>query len=108
MNVQNFVTAFEKMRLENLGKTYDRRELGLLALQYGIYFNSTMWASGLGSLFNSSKIGSKCIYSFKNNVTSVAAIEEISRNIREYKHNNQRTIEHAKNILRKFGIKRVD
>lgn len=108
MNVQKFLAAFEEMRSHNLGKQFERRELGLLAIQYGIYFNSTMWACGLSSLFFVGKIGPKYVYSFKNIVTTPAQITDLSDRIRAYKHNNERTIEHAKNILRRFGIHNVD
>ena len=108
MNVQKFLAAFEEMRSHNLGKQFERRELGLLAIQYGIYFNSTMWACGLSSLFRVGKIGPKYVYSFKNIVTTPEEIRELSGRIHTYKHNNARTIEHAKKILRRFGIHNID
>lgn len=108
MNVQKFLAAFEEMRSHNLGKQFERRELGLLAIQYGIYFNSTMWACRLGSLFHVGKIGPKYVYSFKNTVTTPEQISELSTTIRAYKNNNDRTIEHAKRVLRRFGIRNVD
>ena len=108
MNVQQFHTAFERMRTDNLGKQFERRELGLLAIQYGIYFNSTMWASGLGSLFNVGRIGSKYVYSFKNISTDVAKITELNTKIFQYKHNVNRQIEHARSILRRHGIHNID
>ena len=108
MNVQKFLAAFEEMRSHNLGKQFERRELGLLAIQYGIYFNSTMWASGLSLLFHVGKLGPKYVYSFKNTVTTPAQITILSNRIRAYKNDNNRTIEHAKNILRRFGIRTLD
>lgn len=108
MNVQKFLAAFEKMRSHNLGRQFERRELGLLALQYGIYFNSTMWACGLSSLFRVGKVGPKYVYSFKNTVTTTGQITDLSARIRAYKNDNNRTIEHAKSILRRFGIRNVD
>ena len=108
MNIQKFLSAFEEMRSHNLGKQFERRELGLLAIQYGIYFNSTMWASGLSTLFHVGKLGPKYVYSFKNTVTTSAQITDLAVKIRAYKNNNNRTIEHAKSILRRFGIHNVD
>lgn len=108
MNVQKFLAAFEKMRSHNLGKQFERRELGLLAIQYGIYFNSTMWTCGLGSLFRVGKVGPKYVYSFKNTVTTPAQIIDLSAKICAYKNDNNRTIEHAKSILRRFGIRNID
>lgn len=108
MNVQKFLAAFEEMRSHNLGKQFERRELGLLAIQYGIYFNSTMWASGLSLLFHVGNLGPKYVYSFKNTVTTPAQITILSNRIRAYKNDNNRTIEHAKNILRRFGIHNID
>lgn len=108
MHINNFYNAFEKMRSENLGKQFERRDLGMLATKYGIYFNSTMWACGLGILFTTAKLGSKYVYLFKNNVTSRESVNLIAENIRQYEHNDARKIEHAKSILRRFGIHNID
>ncbi len=108
MDTQRFYEAFENMRTHNLGKQFERRELGLLALQYGIYFNSTMWACGLSSLFKVGKVGPKYVYTFKNSVTAQNDIESLAVKIYQYKHNTARTIEHAKSILRKFNIRNID
>lgn len=108
MNVQRFYTAFEQMRSENLGKQFERRELGLLALQYGIYIDSTMWACGLNSLFRVGRIGPKYVYSFKNTVTSQQEVINVSDKMTEYRHNTARIIEHAKAILRRHNIYQID
>lgn len=109
MNALQFCSAFEEMRSHNLGKQFERRELGLLALQYGIYFNSTMWACGLGSFFRVAKLGPKFIYSFRNDPITVDSVVEFRRNLRAYIINSDmRSVEHAKSILRRFGIRNVD
>lgn len=108
MNVQQFHTIFEKMRTENRGRQFERRELGILATTYGIYFNSTMWAAGLSNLFNVGKVGPKYVYSFKNFPTSVEAVAALSERVRAYKRDNVRTIEHAKAILRRYNIHNID
>lgn len=108
MNTQHFYEAFENMRTHNLGKQFERRSLGLLALQYGVYFNSTMWACGLDKLFSVGKIGPKYVYTFKNILTNRADVEALSVKMFQYKHNTARTIEHAKSILRKFNIQNID
>lgn len=104
MNILKFHESFETMRKENLGKTFERRSLGLLALQYGIYFNSTMWSSGLGRFFVVTKLGPKFIYRFKNKKTSINEVTKFKNDCKEYIKNDQRKILHAKNILRKYGI----
>lgn len=104
MDSIKFYEAFEAMRNENLGGTYDRRDLGLLALQYGIYFNSTMWACGLGDLFRKSRIGSRYVYTFKPLPTNIKTVDKLMRATYLYKHNDERKIAHAKAILRRYGI----
>lgn len=108
MNVQTFHEAFEAMRQTNLGKQFERREIGLLALKYGIYVNSTMWACGFDSLFKKGKVGPKYIYSFKNIPTSEQDFVDLNAAIIAYKRNNHRTIEHAKQILRRYNIHNID
>lgn len=102
---QKFREAFERMRISNLGIQFDRRELGLLAIKYGIYFNSTMWACGLDSLFNKSRIGPKYIYSFKNKESSIEEFEWLLRAINAYKHDTDRIINHARAILQRYGVR---
>lgn len=104
MNVLKFHESFETMRKANLGKTFERRSLGLLALQYGIYFNSTMWACGLGDLFIKSRLGMKYVYTFKPVETKIEQINALSQEIFRYNHNDERKIEHARAILRRFGV----
>lgn len=108
MNVQEFLAAFERMRVANLGRQFERRELGLLASRNGIYFNSTMWASGLGGLFKVGKIEGKFVYSFRNTPTTEAQINDLKRSMFAYTHNNERLIAHAKDILRRFHIHHID
>lgn len=108
MNVQNFHEAFEQMRVANLGKQFERREIGLLALRYGIYVNSTMWVCGFGNLFKKGRVGTKFIYTFKRTSTTEQDFAELSTAITAYKRNTARTIEHAKNILRKYNIHNID
>lgn len=108
MNTQHFLQSFESMRVANLGKQFERRELGLLAIQYGIYINSTMWVCGLNSFFKKGKVGPKYVYSFKNIPTSQQQVVDLNAAIFTYKHNNNRTIEHAKSILRRHGIHNID
>lgn len=104
MNVQKFHAAFEQMRLTNLGRAFERRELGIIASHYGIYFNSTMWASGLARLFIVTRLGPKFIYRFKNKETSLIEVTNLMNDCREYARNDQRKILHAKAILRRYGI----
>ena len=59
-------------------------------------------------LFHVGKLGPTYVYSFKNTVTTPAQITILSNRIRAYKNDNNRTIEHAKNILRRFGIRNID
>ena len=104
MNIQKFHEAFEQMRLKNLGKSLERRELGIIASHYGIYFNSTMWASGLSRFFIVTKLGPKFIYRFKSKETSINEVANFMNDCREYARNDQRKILHAKAILRRYGI----
>jgi hypothetical protein len=109
MNIQKFQTAFEQMRQNNLGKHFDRRELGLLATHYGTYITTTMWASGLGCFFNRTRIGRKYLYSFRNTPVTEVELNLFVYNLSEYTNNStQRTIEHAKRILRQHGITTID
>lgn len=109
MNVQKFQAAFERMRQENLGKHFDRRELGLLAIRYGTYITTTMWASGLGSFFHRTRIGRKYLYSFRNTPVTEVELNLFVYNLNEYTNNStHRAIEHAKRILRQHGITTID
>ncbi len=108
MNIEKFQAAFERMRQENLGKHFDRRELGLLATRYGTYITTTMWASGLGSFFNRTRIGRKYLYSFRNTPVTDVEFNLFVYNLGEYTHDTHRVIEHAKRILRQYGITTID
>lgn len=108
MLVDKFYEALERMRQDNLGKQLERRELGILASKYGIYINSNMWTCGLGQLFHKGKIGSKYVYIFKSIPITRQEIETLSVAVRAYKRDNNRKIEHAKAILRRFNIHNID
>lgn len=108
MRIETFIEKFEKMRQENLGRTFERREVELLALKYGLYVNSIMWTCGYGTLLNSGKIGRKNVYFFKNTPTIVQDVAALRARIHQYTHDKLRTIEHAKAILRRNGINIVD
>lgn len=104
---QHYVTQFNKMRSENLGRAFERRELGILASQHGIYINSTLWNCGLNNQFNVAKVGPKFVYIFKVNPMELADFEAIATNARIYRNNPNRKIEHAKAILKRYGIKKL-
>lgn len=108
MNAQQFHIALERMRQENLGKQMERRELGLLALRYGIYFNSTMWACDLSRFFRVGRLGPKYVYSFKVQPVDIREVREFLETIRIYRNDVNRKIEHAKEILRRYGINRIN
>lgn len=108
MNIQKFQEAFEAMRVTNLGKQFERRELGLLAIQYGTYISNVMWVCGLNTFFKTGKVGPKYIYTFKNTPVTEEEVRNLNTAVLAYKRNNARTIEHAKSILRKHGILNID
>lgn len=102
--MRNYVVAFNKMREANLGKVFDRRELSLLASEHGIYINSSLWQSGLAVHFEQTKIGPKLVYLFKNTAMTEADWRSIRSNRRLYDDNVLRKIEHAKAILKRYGV----
>lgn len=106
--MQKFIEKFEKMRQENLGRTFERREIELLALKYGLYVSSIMWTCGYGNLLNSGKIGRKNVYFFKNTPIIMQDVATLRARIHQYKHDTRRTIEHAKAILRRYNINQVN
>lgn len=106
--IQYYIEQFNKMRSENLGKSFERRELGIMASQHGIYINSTLWNCGLNNQFHVAKVGPKYVYTFRKNPMVIADFEAITVNARIYRNNRIRKIEHAKEILRRYGIREVD
>lgn len=108
MNTVLFVDKFERMRQENLGRTFERREIELLALKYGLYVNSIMWTCGYGNLLNFGKIGRKNVYFFKNTPIIIQDVATLRAKMRQYKNDKNRTIAHAKAILRRYNINIID
>jgi hypothetical protein len=104
MNTVRFLEAFEAIRLANLGKQLDRRELSILASRHGIYFDNAMWVCGLSTLFYANKIGKKYVYSFKNKETSLDVINDMAVKLHVYRANTLRKINAAKATLRRYGV----
>lgn len=104
MKTDQFLTAFNTLRRSNLGKFYERRELGMLFAHQGIALNNSYWQCGLDQHFVVTRMGRRYVYSFKDTDITLAEVQAIAESWKAYRNNITRKIENAKKLLRKYNV----